>query len=465
MSALIQRMGSMPLWMEDPAVTTRWEELHERLRGELQHQYWAHWYFEGPIVPTPYRDWLKSYNAPQREMLNRGKVTQQQTNLGAKSIRNLKAFVKIELTPMTLEKAFQKRPKARLIQGRSPAVTSGCGPTMHALGKRLMKVWPPDPTGVRQVAYLGGITAEQLGAWYGECVDVGLEPVAFDVTMWETGMGPGPHRSWRADVFALQPKAEVRALLLERELTKVGYTRFGLRYDLDWQVSSGDTDTTVGNSVAHGKMWIEVLRHHPQARVGVGGDNSLLMVHPKERQQVIERAIETFARFGFIIAAESERVGYFSATVFSGRLWVTADGWVFGPKIGRVMTKTFWCIDAPKSHLKRLQHLRAIALGLINNCGHIPILRRVLHNILAHTKGVHAKRHGRFESEEWKNFAERAHGFNPLIYGQMLELYGVSREDVDDAEKLIDSLDCTTPTLVDHPTINRIVAVDLDDEY
>lgn len=470
MRAIQVRLGGSVLWgLEvDHPVNVMWRQLHKRLRKELRVWYWDRMDV-GPIVPTPFFDWLRDYPAGEKIALIEAKKDMELHGVQFGKFRRVKAFVKVELSPSTEVLLETKQPKPRLIQGRMYEVTATSGPTFHALGKRLALAWPCPLVGESSdepIVYFSGATAEQLGHWYYLGVSEGLEPDPWDVSVWDASVGPGPHLSWRYDCLDLRVGKPTEAVLKERSLRK-GATRHGVQYELKWEVCSGDGDTSCGNTATHGKIWIDIftdpaLQHlFLKAKVGISGDNAICMRKIASRRE-FEKAVENkFYAYGFKVTIETSLEGRYAGEACSGRFWAVGGTYVFGPKIGRILCKTFWKIDPPKRS-KWKSHLRSVAMGLRYNCHHIPILRSVISNILRNTEDTPAHHYGRAEREYWKFNAAEPHEATLETFAQMNFLYGFSYETILAEEDWLSKQDLSGPIILESPVLQHILKVDIE---
>jgi len=111
-----------------------------------------------------------------------------------------------------------------------------------------------------------------------------------------------------------------------------------------------------------------------------------------------------FGEHGFRAGLESDEEGWYAGQLCSGRLWAVGDSWVYGPKIGRILAKTFWMVHPPAER-KWVNHLKGVCVGLSFNVSHIPVLRAVVHTILDRLRDVQAERVSNPAAEPWKIWA------------------------------------------------------------
>lgn len=457
--ALRKRLGQDLLWF-DHRVTSNWTELHCALRQQYVAQYWEPLRLlvgVGGVIPTDFEEWLRGYPEGQKAVFRQAREDCRRSGVVGRE-RRVKAFIKVERLPILVEKIETKSAKPRLIQGRDPAVTATSGPTFHAFGKLLRTVWSREAD--LKVFYASGVTAEEVGMWYGDQLAKGLEPWPVDGEVWDASMGPGPHMSLRLDLEELGVNHATRKVLRERGEGRECKTRFGIRYRLIDQVCSGDGDTSAGNSAAHGKMWIGLLHDAPEARVAINGDNALAMLASRDLEYY-EDLLSRFTKYGFKFTPETSSHTQYDAEFCSGRLWkVGPNRFVYGPKIGRVMAKTFWAIDAPKRPGKRLGWLRGVALGLRRDVAFVPILRTVVEMLVYETSSYRGATPPD-PDEPWKIHALESHSASDETFAQMEWLYGLTRKEILDCEEWLKRHTTLQAVLLSHPVIDQITRVDL----
>lgn len=471
-AALRLRLAAPVLW-HDPLVTRFWGHIQTTFRAS---PLWERFRLEAGdnerIIPTCFPTWLRKY--PQGQQLVLTEAREDSFKGIAKRDMDIKAFVKLERIPMLRKDAEAgKEKKPRLIQGRDPKVTSTTAPTMNALGNALKRACAGPLLDV--VTYTGGLSAEEVGGLYSECVQAGLVPYSFDVQGWDASVGPGPTNSWGADVKHLRSNWQVRKLIDSRSNSKRGFTKHGWRYDLRFEVCSGDPDTTVGNSLNHMKIWLALYydingvssafapgAHKHGFRVFVAGDNSIVMADPALLKELIPQAISIFRAAGFTLKAESTKSSIYHGIFCSGRMWaIGEDQYVFGPKIGRVVAKTFYCIHPLTTKTAKLKWLRGVAKGLQRNTAFIPVLRVIVDSILAATVRF-ATPSDKSNDDPWRVNATQDHEASPETWKQFCTLYSCS---ISEALRLESDLAKVTydgcGTMFYHYLLDRIVAVDL----
>jgi hypothetical protein len=296
-----------------------------------------------------------------------------------------KAFIKRELYASP---ADDKVLKPRLIQARTAAVLVTMGPAMLAAGKTAKEALDGAEHDGFSCLFASGRSAEALGAWYDEHSRGDWRVYEFDGKAWDTSICPPALDAWAADCASLGIPRRARAIMAARTAGPIeGKTRGGIRYTRVGQVSSGDADTSVGNTWTHARFWRDAqLMIGVTMAVLVNGDDSVVAVHDPPND-FAERAVAHGATLGFMFVRQVRDTPHLMEFC-SSRFWATADGSsVLAPKPGRIFAKTFWSLTRYRPARQRAW-LRGIALGLLQDCSHVPVLRTVLSRIVRDTAGV-----------------------------------------------------------------------------
>jgi len=284
------------------------------------------------------------------------------------------AFVKRELAAYEIEGCMVKEVlKPRLIQGRRPPIRLATGPSTYAYGKKLSEVYHWTTS---NLVYAAGMTGETLGAWYNRTTHTlcrttqGVVPywVSIDCSRWDSTVGSGPLSGLHEDYKKSGMDDDALYALRDRDKKRRGKTASGIRYSSTAKVASGDGDTSCGNSRIH----LVMLENCPNVKAAVVmGDDGLILTDDAG-------AVMRQYRAGGMIPVLSPDIDFCSQL-----LWpVRGGGHVLGPKIGRVLAKTFQC----RLQLNEAQHvawLRSVCLGIHPSCSFVPLLRALVPRLLA----------------------------------------------------------------------------------
>jgi hypothetical protein len=311
-----------------------------------------------------------------------------------------KAFVKREKAVTSISgKLVKAHPAPRIIQGRSLDVKVATGPFTWAFGKQVAKAY--NPQGL--FLYAGSRSSEEVGYFFDNApAKCGLgQWYAVDCKRWDRSVGPTPLAMLWQEYKACGASKECLEALKGRNRKRFGVTSKGWKFSRVGQVASGDGDTSAGNSRLHLVM-LEACSSVNAAVVA--GDDCL--VHTSN----IDIVLSQYRLGGFepVLANEID----FCSAVF----WPTEAGSVLGPKIGRVLGKTFYCLRRFDDYRP---WLRGVCLSLRNMCSFVPILRALVPRLLSlcgsgkvwrdqdHDYKIHATSSHEVVEETWAVFQDR----------------------------------------------------------
>lgn len=419
--------------------------------------------------PWNFESWLKRFPGIQEAVREAAIRTAEQGYLSTVDMP-AESFIKQEnaVTYTPFRDNSHKEP--RLIQGRSFAVKAFSGPQTLAVHKLLQKVL----TGI--VTYGPGLNAENIGAWYGRAIqevsELGAGPVTViegDASRWDAhvhkeclGFISGFYRQLMPNETLFLDAMDVR------NGRRRGRTKTGFRYSVEGTVNSGDGDTTCGNTLAHAMIFLRffhLILAHPDsgeiaslktlpARAILMGDDNVLVIQTdlwnKFKVLFIDNA--KFSGHKFEIVERNISTAEFC----SGRFYPIAGSFVFGPKPGRVIAKTFWSREFLRSH-KAKAWLHGTLLSLKRSCQFIPVLRVIISlqlHLLQEPPITSVKVEVRYHT------ASLEHEADEETYNHMFDVYGLTKAQLDECEAWLRNNVHSLPTMVRHPVLLRMVEVD-----
>lgn len=437
--------------------------------------------------------WLTRYPAHERVMLRRAREHIKECGLVRKDAL-VEAFIKREWKPVHIDKILdvsQKMGDPRVIQGRSANFKVAMGPWMWSFGKQLSSAWHPSGDSIISVA--SGVSAEMVGAWLCATMDELPNPVIIDsdVPRWDAQVCPAAKTQLCATYDALGAPSNV--LKIRSTVHLGGRFRKGTSYTTTGQVQSGDGDTSAGNCQIHGCVDLGfliscILRDH-EANIPPGWivEEQIEILRQKLRTQTSMKTIvlgddgvkvfsgefwEACGRLyplwwedhGFLGTKFSTRT-IFSVEFCSSRFWPIDIGhletYCLGPKIGRVLAKTFYV----KDEIPEREHyawLRAVCKSIQYDVSFVPILRAVVARLLELTEGTQDRILGSWPTEVSRFeqiHAATGHDVCDRTWDMMEELYGMSKEAIIEVEGHVANMP-STGWLLDHPVLNDIALID-----
>jgi len=291
-----------------------------------------------------------------------------------------RAFTKIESIIKEIEDMGSTDVLTRLIQGTSKLHLILTGPFIHELTGLLKEKWHKDSP----IFYSAGSNNRNLGEWADRAEALMDECIGKFVIMLEDftnydGSQTEESKKFKRDFYKVFCLVTDVIRLFSFTKTK-GSTKHGVHYKCNGSHGSGHSDTSTGNSLLHICINIYILLkagltiHEVFARI-------LLMVLGDDGASVIPRewkehyTPEAYAKFG--LTAKIQFVNHISeADYCSGLFYYTNEGRVWGPKIGRHLSKsTYRTLTDTSSIMTNQEWVDATDTAYYYMCHFVPVLR------------------------------------------------------------------------------------------
>jgi hypothetical protein len=269
--------------------------------------------------------------------------------------------------------------------------------------------------------YAGGRSSEEIGKFFADVPSRFKTGrwYAVDAKRWDRSVGPTVMAMLFIEYRNCGAKKSCLEALKGRDKKRRGVTAGGWHFSRTAQVSSGDGDTTSGNTRAH----LVLLEACSQVKAAVAaGDDGLVFTDD------IDSVLGQY-RLGGFTPVLSDEIDFCSAI-----FWPTCDGPVLGPKVGRVLGKTFF---AGKMFGDYLPWLRGVCLSLRNSCSFVPILRALIPHLLQ-LAGI--GKVWRDDHYAYKNAASAPHEVCDETWEVFYQRYGLHESDVLNMEAEISRL-------------------------
>lgn len=370
------------------------------------------------VTPVPFEQYIENSNASP-SVKNILKKTKEQlvsdgvdTNMVSDNLAyrwtTRSSFVKVEnqlyqsptttnradapyLTVLGKENLDQHKPKApRLIQGAQPEFICITGPFFMALQMQVKRMWNRDFA----IYFTSGATASQISKYITKPMGQILED---DIGAFDSSVHYELCKLelWMTKKFGASP---LICQLFDKNNRTHGKTHHGIKYKVLGTRKSGDPFTSVYNSILNGlmHMWAYCKLRDPGAingyslrsalsevRMLVQGDDNALR-HPGERLD-----------FGWLLKLlgfDCEAVyrdSFYDLEFCSNIMYGTDRGFLFGPKVGRVLAKFGYIINPP-ANIHPYQILKGIALGFEQSSTYIPLLKALCDRVLTITRSWQA---------------------------------------------------------------------------
>lgn len=261
--------------------------------------------------------------------------------------------------------------KARAIQFyRSLADQAAFGPAFVLLQKSIFAYLNTTmlPGGVR-VTCASGLPPTEIASWMTRVFDRFPRPWFYerDGKNWDATMQEFHHdqkmKIYRAysEPFARFVQAGFKARGEHR------YPSGRLVYVLNGTVKSGHNDTTLGNSLINALITYEACRRLGlRAEILVAGDDCLVATDGDPSGMVeVER--------GLGIKPEARVFRNYLDVTFISACWLPGEGgYLFVPKLGRLLARLNWTTSPPSAR-KYVEYRDGVRAGLMKSCRQVPL--------------------------------------------------------------------------------------------
>jgi hypothetical protein len=335
------------------------------------------------IKPMHFEKWLElsEYSYVRKEQLR--KLHDKQECFDSRHAV-MKCFIKKEnLIKMTADIIVDTSP--RPIQGNSDEYLIAASPWHKRFGNKMKETWTKDGP----IYYTSGANAKDLGEWADIVEEKMQEQPGFfklaegDYRVYDGSQGLGL-KSYKFKLYQQYVREHWHEIItyLESDINTRGVTMTGIRYKAKGRHGSGKPDTSTGNTqanvaallwVASGGGKISILEMFEMGLlICVLGDDWAALV-PKPLWSNFKS--EEFNKLSLDIKLKWH--DHISTLEFcSGLFYHTDNGRVWGPKIGRHLSKcNFRCLSDVNSSLSNMEWIQATRYAYYLNCTHIPGLR------------------------------------------------------------------------------------------
>lgn len=404
-------------------------------------------------IDTPRYDWmrvfLEKYSLARRQQIL---LTMNKSMIA--DVR-VKGFPKVEVM---VGKPCAKR-KVRFVSGFDDGYLAETGPEYYLWQKAVCKMYWGSAISRNQAKFLytGGLQGDEIGEWFDRLKDKGYTFLLLDFSKFDSRN----KTEVMERLYRIYKKHLSRELYdwLEQTFHKFGKTSQGIKFSVEATVASGRIDTSLGNTLivfmlAYAIMYLLDPGYLPQMYISALGDDNNIAVpdfhHTIEDIQRVSNHLGHEADGLIISPLEYHKIEYCSQ-----RLWqIQPTRSVLGPKIGRLLAKTFVCHkNVPSDHL--IEHISGVLLGF--RCYRfLPVFRAFYQRWFELHTGPAKRYYGESNphSIQLKTEYPIEHG---LIYHQFVEVYGF---DPTELEKDILELDLTVGLAFTHPQFDLMLEVD-----
>jgi hypothetical protein len=306
----------------------------------------------------------------------------------------------------------------RLILAMSPKFQIMTGPWIKAMSNSLSELWYRCRTrSGGDVTYACGMNATALGHWFATCNGSYADPVYLenDFSRFDSTVNTTLLSLERAIYRACGCPPDVLRCLERQDDIRAENPKLGVMFSCRGSRASGDNNTSVGNSLINAYLHIMAMEHfkvQKYSMIFMGDDNLIILERGSASRVDLESLIEYFRGYG-LASVPHLREHRLQAEFCSGRFWRVADSseivvsagrsadnackYVFGPKIGRILSKTFWRMSPFDPMVSDEEYLKAIVVSIRCTTSHIPLLRGVVTRLHDRLNSVKYKPHAVYE--------------------------------------------------------------------
>jgi len=319
-----------------------------------------------------------------------------------------------------------------------------------------------------------GKNSEEIGEWMERCWNDGFEyAIERDGKAWDSTMRREHYMDAVIDHVERCDPALARAMKKGLDITAHYYYKdpsnveYKMKAKSDGTTKSGTNWTTIANNLINAMIAVDTcLRLGYRARVIVGGDDLLVMVHRDCGMPSAEK-ITAMERLTGIDPEVGVFHGWQNTSFISGSFYPLADGKIgFGPKMGRLFAKLFWTTRNVPQKIQGA-YTEMVAKGLVDVMGGHPILGAFLEanrkeRDAALTENQEKYYLGWLEYSIIGNMADRRQVDRELLMQFYIAKYGLDYHTIAEVESLF-LAHRGKVGIVKHDVLDRIVAQDMAD--
>jgi hypothetical protein len=341
---------------------------------------------------------------------------------------------------------------ARVVSAFKPSLVVTMGPVDWTIGKRLREALPVVPGS--PAAWINGreADAESFGALFDAAIAStgGKYRVLWgDQSRFESAVGKGSGDA--CDKIAQLTNPSSGYLYCQKQLRT--FRGRGQRHPVTWtakdKLGSGLSKTSY-HSLSRNALGCIYTFGTPEWGVRMymwnGDDWLLIMFWDSDDEPDLEMYARRMSSLGFTTSMEC---GTDLTKVEFCQLipYPTEEGTVWGPKIGRVLSRLPYATSASRDDPA------GVATGMLVSCGHIPFLREYLQHVQCLAPTVKAVDY------EYHVAASRTHTASDATWAFINERYGLDRDDLAEFRSRLRAVE-SMPGAFDWPFMDELLVID-----
>jgi hypothetical protein len=387
---------------QDHYATRTQEELELAWESVAYFSTWPHWHDgkqlitrpTGLLSPPSFERWVERFPPKRREQLILAHESPLPPDL---ECRRFEIFLKFEGSGSRHPFLGVLWKDPRLICGRSAERMAITGPYVYEASQLLKQYWNSKFTNA-MVCWATGMTPLEMGEMVLNMVSMMSTAsgnydcyhfVCVDLSRCDMTNSPEANFHFINWLMSLGVPYELFKWFEADANEAWGYNRnTGIEYRARGTLGSGADLTAIQNTynVQCALDYAIAGCAKRDHRSAGGGDDSISVVNgPPTTKKTIERAINSLGYVSKVnVYTDIDQIDFYSGRFWPIHLKGNAEARAWGPKIGRLLCKTFWVKDttfkSPRFCWKR--HLKGVALTLQPLCNHVPVLRCVIKRTL-----------------------------------------------------------------------------------
>jgi len=413
------------------------------------------------IKSVPFDKWLDGMNAsiPVKRRILRAKMALDSVGVDENSVLSKnqlhratqrESFTKYEAV-LSGSQVTKSQKACRLIQGAHPEMTALVGPWMTAFQGRMKRVLD----GSKGLMFTSGRTVREVATLVGSKIEQGWKPFDDDVGAYDLSMIV-PYAEFEVWLCKRYHCPRANLDLMVANIETHGWTSLGWKYSVRGTRKSGDTFTSVMNSILN--LLFHLFIFCKERGIGVKQAMQELVMAAQGDDDVGAHTGAPvdwkagMAALGF--KSEPHYVEQTSSLEFCSH-YLTRDsvGWTFFPKVGRILAKAGVSLRAPDG--LEAAYARMTVLSLRGACASCPPLRAYCDRVLQLTEG---ERQVRQADEPWKMKSDEAGVPTPETWVDLYERYGYTIDMHKELEAELRSMELGEPQNL--PIYNHLCGVD-----
>jgi len=254
-------------------------------------------------------------------------------------------------------------------------------------------------------------------------------------------------------VYGMFSPTDLEKTVLAKQLVRRVRSSHGHVFTVPATRGSGDPNTTCGNTLICGMAMAYAFNVAgvKDFKIIVGGDDSVVALNGEVDLKLISVVLNGLGFVPEMKLCTIEQVTFYSSVPVR-----TEEGCILTPKLGKTLVKFGYSVVP---HPSPSYWLKQVATGGMALFHHIPFMFSLFENLRRQTSN--STRKGE-PVAEWSFQVSKRHNASSLTYGFLNARYGLSYLDVMELKGYLGTL--PQKGVMDHPLIDRILAVDGDRE-